>query len=493
MKKHFIIFLSVVMVGTIPTIAQNEKETFHNFRKEIKDSFHTFRKKALDDYDKYLEGVWKEYNAFRGEERNNQPKPRKVPVATIVEKQPVIQNPHTPDVQPKPTVDDRAGTYRPEIPAPPMQPSVSGQAWNSFNFYGITLRIPQVETSNCPPSPASKDFAVLWKQFSDNKIENIILPSIIETATAHNFNDWFTFELIRSYVDNVYATANPGLRISLIHYLLAHLGYDVRIGLKDTGQPILLAAFKQTVYARSFTTLNRQKYYAFYDSQDTTGFAEGFSFITCDIPRETYTGKAMDLIIRQDINMPDSPHHYNFEHGNIKIEGKINANIIKALYHYPQMPVGCYANSVISKSMRDEVTKQLQRQLADMPQREAVDSLLQFVQSAFQYATDDEQHGFEKPYFFEETLFYPKCDCEDRSIFYSYLLWQVLKVENHLVGYPGHECVAVHLDTPVEGCHYHYKGKKFYISDPTYIGAVTGMCMPDYLDKEPEIEIPDSL
>lgn len=493
MKKHFIIFLSVAMVGTIPAIAQNEKDTYDAFRKEIKESFHTFRKKALDDYDKYLEGVWKEYNAFRGEERSDLPKPGKAPVAATIEKEPVIQNPHIPDVQPKPSTDEYTGTYRPKMPIPPAQPTVPDPTWSSFNFYGITIRIPQVETSNCPASPASKDFAMLWKQFSGSKIENIILPPIIETATTHGFNDWFTFELIRTYANSIFATVNPGVRISLIHYLLAHLGYDVRIGLKDTGQPMLLVAFKQTVYARSFTMLNGQRYYAFYDSQDATDIAKGFSFYTCDIPREADTGKAMDLIIRQDIKMPDSPHHYSFKHGNIKIEGKVNANVMKLLYHYPQMPVSCYACSVINQSVRDEVTGQLQRQLADMPQREAVDSLLQFVQSAFQYATDDEQHGFEKPYFFEEILYYPQCDCEDRSIFYSYLLWQTLKAENHLVGYPGHECVAVHLDTPVQGCHYRYKGKEFYISDPTYIGAVTGMCMPDYLDKEPEIEIPDSL
>ena len=33
-----------------------------------------------------------------------------------------------------------------------------------------------------------------------------------------------------------------------------------------------------------------------------------------------------------------------------------------------------------------------------------------------------------------------------------------------------------------------YKGAYYSISDPTYVGAMTGMCMPDYLHEKPVIE-----
>ena len=105
----------------------------------------------------------------------------------------------------------------------------------------------------------------------------------------------------------------------------------------------------------------------------------------------------------------------------------------------------------------------------------------------FEYATDD-QHGFEKPYFFEEMLFYPKCDCEDLSIFYSYLLKAVLGVENHIVNYPGHEAVYVNLGKQINGHCYLYDKKRFYVSDPTYIGAVTGICMEQYENEKPRID-----
>ncbi len=88
----------------------------------------------------------------------------------------------------------------------------------------------------------------------------------------------------------------------------------------------------------------------------------------------------------------------------------------------------------------------------------------------------------------EEMLVYPKSDCEDRAIFYTYLLNRVLGVDNHLIAYPGHESASVCLDEPISGDSYTYDGRTFYISDPTYIGARTGMCMPNYRTTEPKID-----
>ena len=49
---------------------------------------------------------------------------------------------------------------------------------------------------------------------------------------------------------------------------------------------------------------------------------------------------------------------------------------------------------------------------------------------------------------------------------------------------------AVAFHEPVEnGTSYEYKGKKFYICDPTYIGAKIGKCMPSYAKESPQIEV----
>ena len=66
---------------------------------------------------------------------------------------------------------------------------------------------------------------------------------------------------------------------------------------------------------------------------------------------------------------------------------------------------------------------------------------------------------------------------------------EILGLDVLLVGYPGHECTAVALsEAPPSSTGFIYKGKMYYICDPTYIGADIGMCMPDYVDEKPKVE-----
>lgn len=487
MKKRVIIFITIVMAGVIPAVAQNYKDSFSTFRKVMKEDFDTFRKKVFDDYDKYLSDVWQEYNAFRGEERNSLPKPVKAPEIENMPEVPTSQSPFR--IEPQIIPSSVGKKTVPSIPV--VQPAASTKEWDTFKFYGINVKVPKLEMGYYSDIASPEDFAVRWRDFTDSHIAEDILPYLKQTIDSCCLNDWFAFELVRAYTHSATAITSSGLRISLAHYLLIHLGYDIRPGLKETGEPILLVSIGQQVYARSFTTLNGRKYYIFCDDEygNSEVANEDFSFSTCIIPQDVDTGSSIDLIIRQDIVMPYFPHPYSFSYNGLKIEGEVNSNVMQMLYHYPQMPISDYAKSIVNQKVRAEIVMQLGKQLASIPQHEAVDTLLRFVQSAFQYATDDKQHGFEKPYFFEEVLFYPQCDCEDRSVFYSYLLWHVLKVENHLVGYPDHECVALHLDSPMQGYCYKYENKEFYISDPTYIGATTGMCMPDYVGIRPKVEL----
>ena len=92
--------------------------------------------------------------------------------------------------------------------------------------------------------------------------------------------------------------------------------------------------------------------------------------------------------------------------------------------------------------------------------------------------------------FIEENFYYPKNDCEDRAIFYAFLIRNLLGLDVHLVHFPGHECTAVCFGTEnVIGSGYRYEGKTYIICDPTYIGANIGQCMPQYEDVEPKVEL----
>ena len=65
------------------------------------------------------------------------------------------------------------------------------------------------------------------------------------------------------------------------------------------------------------------------------------------------------------------------------------------------------------------------------------------------------------------------------AILYTRIIRDLMGLDCILVFYPGHLASAVSLPEPVIGDYIEVGGKRFTITDPTYIGASVGMTMPD--------------
>ena len=112
-------------------------------------------------------------------------------------------------------------------------------------------------------------------------------------------------------------------------------------------------------------------------------------------------------------------------------------------------------------------------------QLEAVERLLNWVQTAFVYEYDNVVWGDDRAFFPDETLYYPYCDCEDRSILFTRLVRDLLGLKCILIYYPGHLASAVCFTDHVSGDYILVNGDKYIVCDPTYIGASVGYTMPD--------------
>jgi hypothetical protein len=117
----------------------------------------------------------------------------------------------------------------------------------------------------------------------------------------------------------------------------------------------------------------------------------------------------------------------------------------------------------------------------------AANMLLNFVQTGFDYQTDSDQFGYERPLYPDETFFYPYCDCEDRSILFSCLVRELLGLDVVLLNYPNHIATAIHFNKDVKGDAVVIDGKTYIISDPTYINAPVGSCAPKYKSQTPGV------
>ena len=519
-KKGLIIILSLLTAAgayaqpSAQTKKQN-KQSFEEFRKGILSDYQEFRQTLLDRYADFLNGEWHEYESYNGVKRDSKPKPRTVP--KISEKpQPeavpggtVIGSPAGPaspapktapstpapaepakqtkpepakkPIEPKPAVEPKPSA-EPKPAAEPRKPKV-----DEFSFYGLPMQMPQIEFNITDKLYSNNDYAAQWRSLQNADVAAQVLPEIKAIADEVGLNDYLTYQLIQFYIDSKFPKADMTSRMAAVHYLLANLGYDARIAVTGGGIPLLLIPFKQTIYSRTYMMIGNKKFYVFEPEGYSLSQTGPQQIMTCRLPEDINNGKSMDLRLGE-LRIPEKPKAFVFEYGPIHLTGEVNENIMPVLYHYPQMPVGDFAVSNIQPKLREQLVKQMKSQLDGLEGDDAVAALLSFMHSVFDYATDEDFHGFEKPYFLEETLYYPKNDCEDRAIFYTYFLWNALGREAQLISFPGHEAATVKLDKPVEGTCYDYQGETYYISDPTFIGSKTGMIMPPYKNETPNID-----
>ena len=345
------------------------------------------------------------------------------------------------------------------------------------------MSLPELKVKPSLQSGQQKEVVAFWKQIKESSTDAIVknLKTLSET---YRLGAWCTLKAAEQYAD-IWAKGNANASRVLTQYLMMSLGYDVRMA--SAGDMVyLLLPFQQQVYGSTFIRIDNNKYYVYPDKMPANT-----SIYTCRVPADVDCGQEMNLIINPSYLLPKKEKTFKVTHASLSVEGSINQNIIDLQQSYPSMDISCYAASVADDDLRKNIVSQLRQQLAGKPEMEAANALLHFVQEGFEYKTDAQQfgQGVEKCFFFDEVLYFPYCDCEDRSVFFAYLVKEILGLDVLLVGYPGHECTAVALsEAPSKHTSLTYKGKNYYICDPTYMGADVGMCMPKYVNVNPEIE-----
>ncbi len=356
----------------------------------------------------------------------------------------------------------------------------------TFTFYSIPVSVPKIDFELTNGIYMPSDYASHWTTLDKSQAKTI-LPELKKISKDMGLNDYLEYELVKSYIDSKFPDADDAAKFSATHYLMANAGYDVRLGISGKGVPLLLVPLDQMVYARRSVGLGDRKYYIFSpDSYDDNRLDEE-RLSTCYLPDAAAQANQVGVSLGS-LKIPRNPKKFDIEYGPIHLQGEVNANLMPILYRYPQTEISEYAKANVDPELRAQLVEQVKSQLAGMDPDTAVEQLLGFVQNAFDYATDDDFHGFEKPYFLEENLFYPRNDCEDRAIFYTYFLWNALGKEAQLIAYPGHEAAAVKLEKPKKGGAYQYGGNVYNVSDPTYIGASTGMVMNMFQGVMPKID-----
>ena len=355
-----------------------------------------------------------------------------------------------------------------------------------FDFYGMQAFIPEIEFNITTSISAPEETGAHWKKMAaqDSGVETS--RQLFGLAQQLGLNGYLTFRLVESFVNQKFKDSNPAARMSAVHFLLSNMGYDARLLKLGDVFTVMMPFDQKVVYATMSQTIDGRKYTILYPEGYEPPKGQPMRLLTCNLPSESL-GKTSDLRLT-GLSLPMKAKPFTLTNGSLTVTGEVNENIQRLLHHYPQMPTGDFASSWVDSRLREDIVGQLRSQLSGKTPREAVNSLMNLCHKGFKYSTDQDFHGFEKPYFLEENFIYDKNDCEDRAIFFSYLLWNALGLPCQLVQYPGHESATVMVEEDIPGYFYDTDGQRYYSADPTYIGSTVGMVMKPFRTTSPTID-----
>lgn len=286
-------------------------------------------------------------------------------------------------------------------------------------------------------------------------------------------NDWGVFLFVRDASNALCVDANAS--VVMQQFLLNELGYKSKMARRaDRDQMLLFVATDCKMYGRPYFTKDGLNYYNL-TSDETC------QFYMC----QEDSPKAKSSIDMQITNAPQlNSGMVNSVHKNGAGTVAVSVDVPKSLMLFyksmPQCDYSVYVNAKVNPAVADRLLSSLAPIVEGKSETEAANLLINFVQTGFKYATDQEQFGYEKPFFVEELFYYPYCDCEDRSVLYSYLVRNLLKLDVVLLDYPNHIATAVCFNENVSGDFVTVEGKKYIVCDPTYIGASIGKAMPQF-------------
>lgn len=497
-KKRIILFIvscAVPLVGTaqddFDAFKKQMDSSFDTFKTERNNEYEAFRKRINDEYADMLEKTWKEFNAFskievpedkvkpippvvypKEDEKKKLPKPKPLPYDDVI---PVPK----PEPQPEPV----APIEESPKPVTPIVPKVS------FSFYGTLINI-RFDTSmkNNLAIINERNISKAWKDMSTENYTNLI-HDCLQIRKERHLCDWAYLEMLRCMSEKLYGKGTNAATL-LMAYVYCQSGYKMRLARGGNEKLYMLYASKHIIYDKNYYSVDGIKFYVYGDAPKQIYICE-ISF-----PKE----KAMSLYIPNEQllerKVSSVKTRRSARYSDVKTSMSSNLNLMDFYATYPTSMIGenfvsrwaMYANTPMSEYVEKQIYPSLRTAIKGCSQIVAANKLLNYVQTGFVYEYDDKVWGHDRAFFAEESLYYPYCDCEDRSILFSRLVRDLLGLKCILIYYPGHLASAIEFtEGHVSGDYILLNNRKFVVSDPTYINAPVGTTMPGMDNKAAKV------
>lgn len=468
------------------------KDRYNSLSRQSKQKYLSFRDECNKKYIEFVRKAWAKHSQMPTVEKPAEPRiePQYVPDSLAGKDLPLLDNQRC-------TIGEEKALPAPIINSPlpinPVEPvkeveeDEEGKEFCSmpFSFYGTDLKVRIDEGKRINLGQVTPDRVADALQYFSSKEYDNLLFDCLKIRDRHKLCDWAYLLMLKSLTDQ-YSGAGTDESALLLGYLYYQSGYKVRFATDDK-RLYLLVASDHVIFGNGPYAIKGDLYYPLEDVEGMLSVCEA------SFPKE----RTLSLYIPEQPLLSEGERQArriaSQRYPELSVEVSVNKNLLDFYDSYPSSYVGedfttrwaMYANTPMAEDVQESMYPILREKLTGLSQLDAVNRLLNFVQTGFVYEYDEVVWGGDRAFFAEETLHYPFCDCEDRSILFTRLVRDILNMECVLVYYPGHLAAAVHFDEQPGGAFYTTTdGKSYTVCDPTYIGASVGMPMPQFEQSE---------
>ena len=440
----------------------------------------------MDENDKafmgFLKQSWKKVALEKPKQLNPTPKPLDIPKAKPV------KDTTTPKKEAK---QQPIAKLKPILKPKPKQPTIKPitplKAANNIavSFLGHSLSMPKLKGHKWAFNRTlnSKNIAKHWQKMASQKHKHIV-DALKSHSNKAKLNDWAQALLVNQYAQQT-GIKDKNSQQLFTWFILLKAGFQTRLAYNQSA--FILMPSKQAVYGITYFTLQGTRYYAlsFDGEKVNTGQAYTYSGKHPDGQKILDFSGTSDIIMAGDKQTRD----LSFKFGKNTHHIKLNYDLGRVTYSssLPQLDFSYYPQQGLPLETSASLLSQLQPIIKNKTEVEAVNILLRFMQTAFDYQTDGQQFNSENYLLPIETLHYPYSDCEDKAALFAWLVESLLGLDAVLLHYPGHIAAAVKFNSKTNGDSIRFQGQQYTMADPTYNYASIGMTMPQFKNKQPKV------
>lgn len=480
MKRIILIILSIVLPSNF-VLAQNDyRQRFDAFTNAAKIKHESFRDTINTKFANSIDTEWESFSTIDGQSRISSPEYSHPPVADATYEYSNKQIKVSEVVSPLPL------QWSSSISSEQGYPKDSSKYKSiEFELYNQPYKviIPREYGTFHPNGISEHAVSEFWKSLSTYDY-NIIIKECENLRLNYNFNDWMIYNWIHEIANSIYTNNIHSEREIFTVFILNQLGLMAQLGRCGNTLTCLLASL-QTIYSRDYVILDTYPFYIMDKSFNTTS-----------LPLYTYRSefpkklrpidfRVIKLPIFHDQNINSYTQHSSVLRSKLKFD--ISDQLLRMYSSYPQLDVNIYASAAVDKQFIESLKNNFSQSLSTKSEVEAINYILKYIQLDFNYKTDINNQGYEKPYFCEENYTHQYNDCEDRVILLAQMIHHLMGLKTLILDFEDHVVLAVHTHTQIKGDYIKYKDQTYYVCDPTYIGSTMGMMIPEYRTKAAKI------